>query len=497
MPAPRQQDDDMFGLVSLTPAVLTQITSAAVGRAVRPASTRVTPIPYDWGSPATAGLWRVDVSGQPFPAPGHDARAAGPVSYTYFVKLLRHPRRWPGLAHLPDQASRDEFVGFFPWRFELDMVECGIGDVLPAGMRTPWLHHVTRADGDHLGLWWEFVTERPAPWDLADYRRAAFLLGRLAARRQDGADVNRLLPPVCRQAHPSGSSLRFFTERRVLRGVLPVLRAGKIWDHPLASVALRQSGDMSLPADMLALAGRLPGVLDMLDRLPQTYAHGDASPQNLLLPDNQPGTIAVIDWGFGSLLPIGFDLGQLLVGLAHAGRSDPAALPDIDAAIFPAYLDGLAAEDYRAAPAQVRAGYLGALAARSALSALPLELLSRPLAKDAEAEFLHRLRLTRALIGLTAGITSAEPEFAGGREGPTKPLALHDRPEEPAGPAGVVAQGSGNAGGTPDSQDGDHQVAQGGHDARAAGGADLRAVFIESRGHGPSAGGLRSPSGRG
>jgi hypothetical protein len=43
----------------------------------------------------------------------------------------------------------------------------------------------------------------------------------------------------------------------------------------------------------------------------------------------------------------------------------------------------------------------------------------------------------------------------------------------------VVAQGSGDAGGTRDSQDGDHQVAQGCHDARAAGGADLRAVFVE------------------
>lgn len=410
----------MFGLASLTPAELAQVTSAAVGRPVRPASTLVTPIPYDWGSPATAGLWRVVVSGQPAQAPGHDAQAAGPVSYTYFVKLLRHPRRWPGLAHLPDQASRDEFVGFFPWRFELDMLECGIGDVLPAGMRTPRLHHVKSTDQDHLGLWWEFITERPAPWDLPGYRRAAFLLGRLAARRRDGAEVNRLLPPVCRQAHPSGSSLRFFTERRVLRGVLPALRAGQIWDHPLAGAALRQSGDMALPADMLELAGRLPPVLDMLDRLPQTYAHGDASPQNLLLPDNQPATIAVIDWGFGSLLPIGFDLGQLLVGLAHAGRSDPSALPDIDAAIFPAYLDGLAAEDYPAAPAQVRLGYLGSLAARSALSALPLELLSRPPASNAQAEFLHRLRLTRAMISLTAGITGATPEPASGRQGPGK-----------------------------------------------------------------------------
>jgi hypothetical protein len=415
MPAPHQHGDDTFGLASPTPAELAQITSAALDRAIRPAGMRVIPIPYDRGSPATAGLWRVDVSDESVRAPGRDDQAPGPLSYTYFVKLLRHPRRWPGLVHLPDQATREEFVSFFPWRFELDMYECGIGAVLPAGMRTPRLHHVRRTDEDHLGLWWEFVPERPASWDLADYRRAAFLLGRLAARRREGADVNRLLPRVSRQAHPSGSSLRFFTERRVLRGVLPALRAGRIWDHPLASAALRQARDSALPADMLALADRLPEVLDMLDRLPQTYAHGDASPQNLLLPAKEPGTVIVIDWGFGSLLPIGFDLGQLLVGLAHAGKSDPSGLRDIDAAIFPAYMEGLAAEDYPADPAQVRAGYIGALTARSALSALPLELLSRPLAKEAEAEFLSRLRLTRALIDFAAEITAVEPEPATGK----------------------------------------------------------------------------------
>ena len=200
-------------------------------------------------------------------------------------------------------------------------------------------------------LWWEFVPERPAPWDLADCR--------------------------------------------VLRGVRPALRAGRIREHPLASAALRQAGENAWPADMLVLAGRLPGLLDGLDRMPQTYGHGDASPQNLLLPASEPGPVVVIDWGFGSLLSIGFDLGQLLVGLAHAGKSDPSSLRDIDAAIFPAYLEGLAAEDYPTVPGQVRAGYIGSFAARSALSALPLELLSRPPAAEAEAEFLSRPRLTR------------------------------------------------------------------------------------------------------
>ena len=77
---------------------------------------------------------------------------------------------------------------------------------------------------------------------------------------------------------------------------------------------------------MLALAERVPDLLDQLDALPQTFAHGDASPENLLIPDGNPERV-VIDWGFGTPLPIGFDLGQLLVGLAHSGRHDPARFP--------------------------------------------------------------------------------------------------------------------------------------------------------------------------
>jgi len=43
----------------------------------------------------------------------------------------------------------------------------------------------------------------------------------------------------------------------------------------------------------------------------------------------------------------------------------------------------------------------------------------------------------------------------------------------------VVAQGGGDAGGSGQPQDGDGQVAQAGHDAGAAGGTDLGAVFVE------------------
>lgn len=384
-------EDDAFRRAALGPAELAAAASAAAGRPVPDPVAHAVPVGYDRGSPATAGLWRVDVTSN------------GVAACTFFVKLVRDIRLWPILAHLPGEEARAEFISYYPWHYELDIHESGIGAVLPDGMRTPLLHRVTRPDEDHVGLWWEYIEQRPGGWTLADYRLAARQLGRLAARRHAGAAVNDALPPVARRP----SALRFYTGMRITRAVLPALRDGRAWRDPVLRAALRQAGDPDLPADMLALGGQLPRLLDALDQLPQTYAHGDASPRNLLLPAGEPGTIAVIDWGFGTLLPVGFDLGQLLVGLAHAGDGDVSEIAAIDAEIFPAYLDGLASEDYKADPAQVRLGYVGSLAARSALCAIPLELLTGGPADAATLALVtRRLRLTRLMLDLASELTA-------------------------------------------------------------------------------------------
>jgi Phosphotransferase enzyme family len=386
--------DDEFRLAALSADELAALASAATGRPMGAAAMSVRPIDYAWGSPATAGLWQVDV---------RDVPDRGAVSASFFVKLLRHPRLWPGLSRLPDEESRRNFIDFFPWRFELDMYEAGIADALPPGLRVPTLHTAKQRGSDHIALWLEYVDQEPGPWQLSDYGRAAYLLGRMAARRRHGAAVNANLPDICRVGMP-GRSLRFYASTRIFRAAEPALREGAFWRHPVVAAALTRVGDPRLPAEMSALAERVPAILDMLDALPQTHAHGDASPQNLLRPRGESGTLVVIDWAFGDVQPVGFDLGQLLVGLAHAGQTEPGELAAIDAAIFPAYLDGLADEDYEVDPGLVRLGYLGSLAVRSALCAIPLELLSgseaASPADQLQALFVSRLRLTRVMLDL-------------------------------------------------------------------------------------------------
>jgi hypothetical protein len=385
----------LFSLAALTADERAGLASQEAGPPVPVAGMSVTPIRYDWSSPATAGLWRVD---------HRLLRDQHVSSASFFVKLLRHPRLWPGLATLPDEASRQSFVRYFPWRFELDMYQSGVAEALPPGLRMPVLHMIKQADADHIALWFEFVRQEPGRWQLADYRRAAYLLGRLAARRRDGAAINAGLPAICRVGLP-GESLRFYVRSRLMQGTVPALRDRGLWRHPVIEAATRRVADPALAEDMLALADRLPAILDLLAALPQTHAHGDASPQNLLRPAGEPGTLVVIDWGFGDLLPVGFDLGQLLVGLAHAGETDPGELAAIDEAILPGYLEGLADEGYDVDPRLVRTGYLGGLAVRSALCALPLEQLGEPAKTDEKlALFVTRLRLSRVMVDLAKEI---------------------------------------------------------------------------------------------
>ncbi|MEW1954919.1 phosphotransferase [Terrabacter sp. NPDC080008] len=349
----------------------------------------LTPIAYGWGSPATAGLWRAAVT---TPDRGET---------TYFVKLLRHPRLWPGLVHVPEGELRDFFVRNFPWRFELDMALSGIADVLPPGMRTPILHHHEAFDDDHIGLWWEFVKERPGPWTHDELRRAARLLGRLAARRRAGAEVNERLPETCRI--PAGASLRYLVEGRVLHDGRADLADDRLWAHPLVAEALRGTGDVDLREDLRAHFPLVVDVLDELDRLPQTYAHGDASIQNILVCEGEEDFV-VIDWGFGSLLAVGFDLGQLLVGSMHAGLVPAADIARIDPVIFDGYLQGLADEGYAVDPDDVRFGYLGSLFVRSVFTALPTAELRGDASDSLRRSVLERVDLTRAMLDLTGPV---------------------------------------------------------------------------------------------
>lgn len=378
---------DLFYLAQIPDDTLRDVVAAAAGDCGDITGVTVTRFPYRFGSLPTAGLWLVA------------AEHGTPNRTTFFVKLLRHPRLSPDLRHVPED-HRAALLAYLPWHFELDIYESGIGDTLPDGMRTPTLHHVHRFDDDHIALWWEYVPESQKPWCNTDFTRSAYLLGRLAARRRAGAQCNSRLPSVCLRTDRQGA-LRYYVETRVMIGSVPAIADRAVWDSPLLAGA---ADDPDLRDDLLTLAERVPDLLDQLDTLPQTFAHGDASPRNLLIPASDPAQRVVIDWGFGTPLPIGFDLGQLLVGLAHEGGPNPSSLPRLAPLIESAYRAGLDAEGYSHSERDVHTGFIGGIAVRSALCAIPFEMLDAPATPELHDQMTDRLRLSRVMVDLAASL---------------------------------------------------------------------------------------------
>jgi hypothetical protein len=358
-----------------------------------PVDVRVELVDYPIGTPSTEALLRV--SGTARLADGTTTR------WSSFVKKLQSPRHWSQIELVPEQI-REQFIQNLPWRLEIAAHESDLSTLLPEGMRLPTLYRLDEHDDERAAIWMENVDQAPGPWPLERFERAAYLLGRLSARRQPHL-VKPLVPRG--NVETPGVGLRYYTNGRVMMGALPALAAAETWRHPLLAAAVCTTGDHGLKDDLLELAERLPAVLDGLDALPQTYQHGDASPQNLLVARDNEDEFVVIDWGFDCPQAVGFDLGQLLVGLAHAGELAPSTLPLIHRAIVAAFMQGLAADGMTVSEEEVLYGYLGSLMCRATFTALPLEILNATGNASTAAIFEQRVLLTRALVDLVRPIS--------------------------------------------------------------------------------------------
>ena len=344
----------------------------ALGVDVAPEATRLEVVDYPFGSPATGALLRL-----------RGADSAG-VAWSLFGKLLQHPRHWSALSLLPPHVAQ-EFKASFPWRCELELWDADVTATLPEGLRPPVLHRLVELPDDRVMVWLEDVVEDPRPWDLERFALAARLLGRWNARSST--------PEVlAASALPPGFPLRRYAESSVPgRGLAP-LADDALWAHPWLS------GHGDLRARLQDLSKRIPAWLDRLEALPLAMPHGDASPQNLLVPSGETDGFVVIDISFRAPHALGFDLGQLVVGLVHAGELLPDALPAVADAVEAAYLAGLADEGLAVDPDLVHEGFTTAAMVRSGFDGFRYDLLRESRPEDRRA-FDDRVALARFLAG--------------------------------------------------------------------------------------------------
>jgi Phosphotransferase enzyme family len=348
---------------------------------------RVETVPYEIGTPFTEGLFRVR-------GIASDGEWVGP--WSLFVKLVRSWRHWPMLHVMPEHI-REAMLQHPGWRKEPDIYDSDLSATLPAGLAMPRVLRVHDLGDERVALWLEDVAASDARWDLARFRHAARLLGQLAARMT----AEDALPETI--ARDTNEMVHDFYESRLAAYAFPLLQSDATWSHPaVASVV-----DEHLRSDLLELAERLPAMIARLDRIPHAVIHGDACPQNLLIPAQADvNGFVVIDWGMACSAPVGYELAQLLIGLAHSGELTVEELPAVHDAILDAYIDGLTDEGHAVNPSDVQFGFDAGLVLRSAFTSLPLEQLVGPDSDALAALIAQRVRLTRYLVDL--GLTLSD-----------------------------------------------------------------------------------------
>ncbi len=325
----------------------------------------------DYALPAitTGGRWWIS---------GHARCSRGTRPFRIFVKLVQNWSRSPHFAFVPEHL-REMAAASVPWRSEASVYRSDLADRLPDGLSMPRPLAVIDLDELSTAIWLEVVPEHAWPWDTARYRRAGYLLGRLAGSQR--------VAPLA-QIDDHQWSVRDYLHGRFEHQVVPMLQDRDLWAHPVLAGAY---GD-ELHQRMLDAADQVPAWVDELATAPHLPGHGDACPNNLLGAE-RADQFVLIDFGFWKPLPLGFDLGQLLLGDVQLGHRTSDDLAALDTEIASAYVDGLAAEARPTALADVERLHALQMTVFSGLSSMPVEHLAA--APDAA---LTRLAATRAAI---------------------------------------------------------------------------------------------------
>lgn len=315
-------DRTLLGPADVPDAVLEAYAAKALGTdrsGRRLVGSRVEVVDYDLDAITTGGRWWVtaDVS-----------TPEGPRAVRFFVKLVQDWSRSPYFAFVPPELREVARLAV-PWRTEPLVYESDLVHRLPPGLTMATVVDVRPVDDLSTAIWLQEVEVVASDWPVAELTRAARLLGRLAASP-------RVRPLAAIGEGDGRRGVRSYAEGRLAAQVAPMLRADELWQHPVLVTAF----GAPLRARLLAELDRVGEHVDWLETVAEGTAHGDACTNNLLV---QAGSddLVLIDFGFWSSQPVGFDLGQLLLGDVQLGRRPAATLGELERACLPAYVAGL------------------------------------------------------------------------------------------------------------------------------------------------------------
>ena len=319
--------NEAFILQSIGLPALSEIARQSAGAAeFELHDWRINQIGGGLGNPVSVGLYRVEGEGQ-----DGDRR----VAWSSILKVIQSPAN----VGQSNMGEAEDPTHWNYWKRELFIYRSGFLDTLPDGLVAPHCFASRELPGDVGCLWLEDVADAYGDaWPLERYVLAARHLGRLNglyAGPRPLPDYPWLGRRRLRQWH------ELFPNWRTIP-----------WDHPRVSARYPASEI----ANLRRVLREAEDFIDRLDRLPQTLCHGDTYPTNFksrgTAGDEQ--TVA-LDWALALVGPVGYDLGGLAFG-AYLNLPD-LSLPEVDSALFEAYLAGLRESGCPAEVQQVRFGY--------------------------------------------------------------------------------------------------------------------------------------------
>lgn len=340
-------------------------------------------VPYDLPAITTAGRYWVS---------GTAATPDGDLPFRFFVKHVEAWSRSPMFAGVPPELREVAAAGV-PWRTEPLVYRSDLRDRLPDGLTMPRAVGVHDLDELSSAVWLEAVAVVDHLWSTADVEHAARLLGRLAA-----SPAVRPLSSLGEADH--WRSVRSYTTGRLAGQVVPLLHDDGLWQHPLLADAFGPR----LRARLLEQLEHLETHVRELESVPLGTAHGDACTNNLLRTVDSPDLV-LIDFGFWSTQPLGFDLGQLLLGDVQLGRRPAAELTGLERVVVPAYVQGLRDEGTEVDVATIRRAHALHMMIYNGLSAMPFELLGGPLTPEAFGLARERAALATFALDLVEETT--------------------------------------------------------------------------------------------
>ncbi len=292
---------------------------------------------------------------------GGGVRAGDSALYTLsgMARVGAAERPWSAVLRvLAPVAGQDDPTRIHYWKREPLLYSSGLLDDLPAGLRAPRCFGCDERTDGTVWLWLEHVREDgERAWPLERWALAARYLGQFNGAYLDGR-------PLPRAPWLGGRRLRAWLERH---GPL-VAQIAAAPDNP----DVRRWWPRPMVDAILGLWEERDAFCAALERLPQTFCHGDAIRRNLLSRRRADGSEETmgIDWEFAGHYAAGEEVGQTLSVAGAFFDAEPAGLPALDEALFAGYLAGLRDAGWRGDPQPVRFAYAVHAALRNAFNAV-------------------------------------------------------------------------------------------------------------------------------